>query len=192
MTTITEVQQEIEALGSQVAGLKEKLLEARRKLPREEVRDYEFQNWNGGITRLSELFGGRTDLIVVHNMGKGCVYCTLWADGLNGFVKPLEDRAAFVVVSPNPPDVQKPFAASRGWKFKMVSSEGDTFTQDMGFFNDAEGYWPGFSTFTKDPDGKIYRIGKAIFGPGDEFCAVWPMFDLLADGVNDWEPKYDY
>lgn len=192
MTPVTNPTQEIEALTRQIMELKEKLKEAQRNYPREEVRDYTFQDWDGATTSLSELFGDRTDLLVVHNMGKGCVYCTLWADGLNGLIKPLEDRAAFVVVSPNDPATQKQFAASRGWRFKMVSSEGDTFTGDMGFWNESDGYWPGVSAFTKTPDGKIYRTGKSFFGPGDDFCAAWPLFDLLADGVNDWEPKYEY
>ena len=40
-------------------------------------------------------------------MGRGCSYCTLWADGFNGLRHHFEDRAAFVVVSPDTPEQQK-------------------------------------------------------------------------------------
>lgn len=191
MATTTSQHEEIQRLTREIMQLKEKLKDAQSNFPHEEVRDYTFKTPEGEV-KLSELFGDRPDLLVIHNMGKGCVYCTLWADGINGLVKPIEDRAALVVISPNPPAVQSDFAASRGWKFRMASSEGDSFTGDMGFWNESDGYWPGVSAFKKTEDGKIYRTGYAVFGPNDDFCAVWPMFDLLADGVNNWEPKYDY
>jgi predicted dithiol-disulfide oxidoreductase (DUF899 family) len=63
-----------------------------------------------GSVQLSDLFGEHEDLIVIHNMGVSCPYCTLWADGFNGLIRHLEDRAAFVMVSPDPPDIQKEFA----------------------------------------------------------------------------------
>jgi peroxiredoxin len=40
---------------------------------------------------------------------------------LKGIYNHLADRAAVVVVSPDPPEVQQRFAQSRGWKFPMVS-----------------------------------------------------------------------
>jgi len=73
----------------------------------------------------------------------------------------------------------------------MVCSLGDTFTQDMGFHGE-DGYWPGVSAFRRDEDGRMHRVAKSFFGPGDDFCAVWPLFDLLEGGVGDWEPKYRY
>jgi predicted dithiol-disulfide oxidoreductase (DUF899 family) len=33
-----------------------------------------------GTVRLSELFAGKADLILIHNMGTTCPNCTLWAD----------------------------------------------------------------------------------------------------------------
>lgn len=69
--------------------------------------------------RLSDLFGRHEDLMVVHNMGSSCPGCTLWADGYNGVHHHVVTRAAFVVSSPDPPDVQEAFAASRGWRFLM-------------------------------------------------------------------------
>ena len=140
---------------------------------------------------LSELFGESDDLIVVHNMGKSCPYCTLWADGLNGVRDHLANRASFVVASPDEPKVQAEFASGRGWKFPMVSSAGTSFFNDMGFEIDGKAQ-PGVSAFHREDDGSIVRTGKAIFGPGDDFCAVWHLFDLLRGGPGEWEPRYEY
>ncbi len=41
-------------------------------------------------------------------------------------------------------------------------------------------------------DGKVVRVANAKFGPGDDFCAVWHLFDLIPEGPDDWQPKYKY
>ena len=125
-------------------------------------------------------------------MGTGCANCTMWADGFNGVFHHLENRAGFVVISPNDPETQKKFAASRGWKFKMCSAKGTSFNKDMGFENEKGGAQPGVSVFRKELGGKLFRVSKAPFGPGDDFCAVWHLFDLLAEGTAGWEPKFKY
>ena len=51
---------------------------------------------------------------------------------------------------------------------------------------------PGVSTFRKNADGTIDRIAKDFFGPGDLYCGVWHLFDLLADGVDGWEAQLEY
>ena len=33
----------------------------------------------------------------------------------------------------------------------------------------------------------VNMIGVAPFGPGDDFCPVWPMLDLLPE--RDWRPR---
>jgi predicted dithiol-disulfide oxidoreductase (DUF899 family) len=125
------------------------------------------------------MFGDKKDLIVIHNMGKSCGYCTMWADGFIGVYKHIERKAAFVLVSPDAPEIQKSFAADRGWGFKMYSAAGTQFIKDMGYVTDAGSYWPGASVFHKDDNGKITRITKTFFGPGDNFCSVWHFYDML-------------
>ncbi|MGE3182064.1 MAG: DUF899 family protein [Phycisphaerae bacterium] len=181
----------IQQLEKQMYELSTKLAAARRAAAPEPVQDYEFKTLDGPI-RLSELFNGRNELIVVHNMGKGCSYCTLWADGLNGFARPLNDRAAFVVMSPDAPVVQKEFADSREWKFRLVSYGESDFAKDMGFEKSGGSFHPGVSAFRKNDDGSIVRTGFASFGRGDQFCSVWHLFDLLGSSHDDWAPKYDY
>ena len=180
----------IRALESALVRQQEKLATLKRRQPREPVADYTLAGPQGPV-KLSALFGGRRDLIVVHNMGRSCRYCTMWADGFNGLRAHLGDRAAFVVVSPDPVKVQRKFAASRGWKFPMYSGEGSTFIKDMGFLPKPDQPWPGVSTFHR-ARGKIHRVASAPFGPFDAFCATWPFFALLAGGVAGWQPKYRY
>ncbi len=193
--THTDIDREIEALQNEIDAAKQRLIEARRRRPKERVADYELKSVEGTPVRLSELFGEKDDLIVVHNMGTGCSSCTMWADGFSGLAPHLMDRASFVVCSPDKPEVQKRFALKRNWGFRMVSAHDSPFPRDMGFWQD-EGPnprpWPGVSTFRREPDGTIVRIAKAFFDAGDDFCAVWPLFELLERGVDGWEPKYTY
>ena len=188
--TGTELYSEIERLEEYLVVQHERLAELKRQLPRKEVSDYTLAGPEGPV-RLSELFGAKSDLIVIHNMGKGCRYCTLWADGFNGLLPHLEDRAAFAVVSPDPVDVQREFAASRHWRFTLASGQGSTFIEDMGFRGE-KAYRPGLSTYHRTQEGRIERVARAAFGPFDPFCGVWHLFALLDAGVNDWEPRHRY
>ena len=160
------------------------------KLKPQEVKDYEFLDLNNKKIKLSELFENKKDLILIHNMGASCAYCTMWADGFNGVRRHLENRAGFAVVSNDPPTLQKKFAKSRGWKFKMVSAANNSFTKDMKM-GTAQEPMPGVSTFFKQKN-KIFLVGKDNFGPGDKYCSVWPFLDLLKTSSNRWEPKFVY
>jgi predicted dithiol-disulfide oxidoreductase (DUF899 family) len=102
----------------------------------------------------------------------------------------IENRAAFVVASPDDPQAQEKFKASRGWNFRMVSHRDSTFAADMGYRRD-DGWLPGVSVFKKQ-GGKIVRVADTSFGPGDDFCSIWHFFDLLPEGAADWRPKYKY
>lgn len=188
----TKTDSQIDELEYQLQDLKQKVAELRRQRPREEVRDYQLLDSEGREVSLSKLFGDQRDLILVHNMGRGCSYCTMWADGFNGLLPHLESRAAFVLTSPDKPESQKEFVQSRGWKFPVYSAAGTSFIADMGFDDEQEGLMPGVSVFTKEADGKIYRVSRAEFGPGDNFCATWHFFELLPEGIDGWEPKLSY
>ena len=183
---------QIESLQKKIMESKKQLVDLRRKRPLEPIKDYVFKTHDGSDISLSQMFGDKCDLILVHNMGKGCRYCTLWADGFTGFTKHLESRAGFVVISKDAHDVQRDFYMSRRWNFQMYSSNQSTFNRDMGYENEKGGQLPGMSAFYKDESGQIFRTGSTLFGPGDDFCAVWPMLDLLKDGPSGWEPKYHY
>jgi predicted dithiol-disulfide oxidoreductase (DUF899 family) len=173
----------------QIADLRRKMREVQSAIAPQEVKDYEFSDLTGK-RRLSELFGPHDTLFVIHNMGTGCSYCTMWADGFNGVFEHLRSRAAFVVISPDTPEQQRQFAQSRGWKFPMLSHQGTTFASDMGYGRDGR-VTPGVSVF-KRQDGKVVRVSDTAFSPGDDFCTVWHLFDLIPEGTAGWRPKYKY
>ncbi len=173
----------------QIADLREKMRAAQASIEPEEVRDYELRRAEGGKVKLSELFGDKDTLLVVHNMGASCPYCTLWADGFNGVFDHLRNRAAFVLTSPDTPEQQQKFAQGRGWRFPMVSCQGTTFPQDMGYWRD--GPMPGVSVF-KRVGGHIARVSDTSFSPGDDFCSVWHFLDLIPEGSAGWQPKFSY
>ena len=186
------IEEELSKAEKELEKCKAKVSKLRREFAAQKMDDYTFYDPDGKKIPLSSLFGDKEDLILIHNMGKECRYCTLWADGFNGVYWHLENRAGFVVASPNDPATVKTFSQGRGWKFKMISMHETSFNKDMGFESEKGKPMPGVSTFHRDTDGKISRIGAAYFGPGDEFCAVWHILDLLKDGPNGWEPKYSY
>jgi predicted dithiol-disulfide oxidoreductase (DUF899 family) len=123
-------------------------------------------------------------------MGTGCRNCTMWADGFNGVLPHLEDRAAFVVSSPDDPATQCAFAAARGWRFRMVSHQGTNFAADMGYRGE-HGWRPGVSVFRRAGD-RILRVSDTDFDAGDDFCPVWHLFELLPEGAAGWRPKFSY
>ncbi len=188
------LEQEMERLHSQLSSTYQELLALKRGNPHT-VEDYTFVGPDGNELHLSDLFGEGDDLILVHNMGSRCPYCTLWGDGFNGVYHHLSDRAPFYVVSPDSPEKQREFAESRGWRFPMISDQATEFTRAMGYLfdNDGKSWWmPGVSVFKRSADGTITRVAKDIFGPGDPYCSIWPMFDLLADGPGNWQPSIHY
>jgi predicted dithiol-disulfide oxidoreductase (DUF899 family) len=181
-----------------VVSLERKLREARAQLHealaeavRGEVRDYAFETLDGPVT-LFALFRDKRDLFVIHNMGSTCPQCTMWADGFNGLYAHIADRAACVVASPDAPETQATFAASRGWRFPMISTNGTTFAADMGFADAAGRMLPGVSVFQKQ-GGRIVRVSASGFDAGEAFgCPIWHLFGLLPEGVDGWKPKISY
>lgn len=179
--SITEIQEEI-------TKLKDELRQAQLSAEPKPIQDFSFETEAGTVT-LSSLFGGSHDLLIWHNMGKGCDYCTLWADGLNGQFRQIENRCPIVMVSPDKVHVQKDLATKRGWEFKLVRDADKAFTTDLGFYSQEKGYWPGISSFYRDDSGQIFHVNSAIFGPGDDFCLLWPALDLLKGGAEGFEPE---
>src|SRR5262249_49873389 len=129
----------------QISDLRGKIRELQESVEPQPVMDYTLATRDGPV-RLSQLFGDQASLVVVDNMGASCSYCTIWADGFNGLLPHMENRAAFVVASPDDPQAQEKFKASRGWRFRMVSHRDSTFAADMGYRRD-DGWLPGVSVF---------------------------------------------
>lgn len=180
---------QLRAYRKRIGTIRRRMRAVQQNIEPEPVEDYAFTTGRGP-RRLSELFGKHRDLFVIHNMGSSCPYCTLWADGFNGLYPHLRNRAAFVVASPDPPSVQQRFARGRGWRFPMVSHAGTTFAADMGY-RSRTGWRPGISAFQRASAG-VVRVSDTSLSPGDDFCALWHMLDLLPEGRAGWQPKLSY
>jgi len=191
MTTATPAHADarVNDLLERIGKLKNELSDARRARPAEPVEDWQLRDLDDKPVRLSELFGEHRDLLVVHNMGKRCNYCTLWADGMTGYVRHFATRCGFALCSADPPATAREHAKARGWTYRVVSGAGSDFARAMGYVTDTGSALPGVSAFRKLDDGRIVRTAHTPFGPGDDFCAVWPLFDLLQGGAGKWEPK---
>ncbi|MBX7041413.1 MAG: DUF899 family protein [Ignavibacteria bacterium] len=176
------VYKELSAINDEIEKLRKKRKELNAKAGAMSVSNYTLKDRDGNEVKLYDLFGDNNFLIVIHNMGKGCSYCTMWADGMKDTFREVEKKAGFVLVSPDKPEVHKAFAESRGWGFRSYSSDGSEFTYDLGYEVRKDGksyYWPGVSVLEKRADGSVVRVTKDFFGPGDFFCNVWHFYDLL-------------
>lgn len=181
--------EEIAAIEKQLYELTTRLNELRKTNSEVEVPNYTFSTLDGEVTLL-DLFGGQERLLVIHNMGQGCRYCTLWADGFNGFLPHLESAMSVVLVSKDSPDVQRRYANSRAWRFRLASHGGGKYIQEQNVSDD-ESNAPGAVVYQRDGES-IMRKNAAVFGPGDLYCSMWNLLGLAGLGVADWTPQYRY
>ena len=188
--TYKETRNKLTGYRRQITELRKQMREAQSSVEPEEVKDYEFTTPEGTV-RLSRLFGVKEYLFLIHNMGTSCPSCTLWADGFNGIYDHLANRGAFVVSSPDPPEIQRAFAKDRAWRFRMVSHQGTSFAADMGYRSESGSCLPGVSVFRRE-QGRILRVSDTRFDVGDDFCPLWHMFDLLPEGAGTWKPRFKY
>lgn len=180
---------EIAALEAQIFELTGKLNALRQAELGDTVPNYTFAT-QGGETSLLSLFGDHDTLLVIHNMGQGCRYCTLWADGFNGFLPHLESAMSVVLVSKDAPDLQRQFANSRGWRFRLASHGGGAYVQEQ-TVQDGAANMPGAVVYTRDGD-TIRRKNAVVFGPGDLFCSAWNLLALAGLNTETWTPQYTY
>lgn len=180
---------EAEKLEFEIMEKAQRLAALRREEGDIEVTDYAFQT-SDGATSLAALFAGRERLLMIHNMGQGCRYCTLWADGVNGVLSHLEDAMAVALVSKDPPELQRRMALDRGWKFRMASHGGGPYMAEQCSMGEHANY-PG-ATVYEQKGSKIVRRGRTAFGPGDLYSPVWHFLALAGLGEQDWTPQFHY
>jgi len=188
--------------------LRDQLSAERRELPWVRVdKEYVFQG-PAGKESLSELFGGKTQLVVQHFMfgpdwEAACKSCSFWADNYNGIVPHLAQRdVAFVAVSLAPFDRIEAFRRRMGWSFKWVSSHGSDFNRDYHvsftpqelegevYYNYA---WqkmavtelPGTSVFYKDPSGTVFHTYSCYQRGLDMMNAAYHYLDLVPKGRDE-------
>ena len=179
---IIELEQNISKLMAELNTL-------RKSNPGTPVPNYSFATLTGQVTLL-ELFGENDKLLAIHNMGQGCRYCTLWADGFNGLLSHLESALSVVLLSKDSPEVQRRFANARGWRFRTASHGGGDYIREQSVFKGDDNY-PGAVVYERDGD-TILRKNSCVFGPGDIYCSMWSLLGLAGLGEEEWTPQYTY
>lgn len=180
---------QIAELEQQIYQLNLQLQELRQSNVAEPVGRYEFATQNGTATLL-ELFGEHDKLLMIHNMGQACRYCTLWADGFNGFVAHLESAMSVVLVSKDSPAAQRSFASSRGWRFRLASHGGGAYIKEQSAQAGANNM-PGAVTYERQGD-QVLRKNACVFGPGDQFCPAWDLLSMAGLTEAQWTPQFSY
>ena len=179
----------IAALEGQIFELTAQLNALREAEPGAEVPDYDFTNTDGS-TSLRELFGEQDTLLMIHNMGQGCRYCTLWGDGFNGFLPHLESAMSVVLVSKDTPAQQRQFANNRGWRFRLASHGGGPYIKEQSAL-EGESNMPGAVVYSRD-GARILRKNSCVFGPGDLYCSAWALLALAGMSEKNWTPQFGY
>lgn len=188
---------------------RDRLSAKRRALPWVKVdNDYVFQGADGPVS-LSELFDGRSQLIVYHFMfgpdwEEGCTGCSLLSDEVDGPRQHFEHNdVSYVAVSRGPVEKLEAYRKRMGWSFRWVSSAESDFNFDYNvsfpkgqreqgvFYNfemrpDPEvDELPGISVFTKDEDGIIYHTYSTFGRGGEMFLSVYGWLDVVPKGRNE-------
>jgi predicted dithiol-disulfide oxidoreductase (DUF899 family) len=190
----------------------ERVAAQRRKLPLGGVvrEDYVFDAPGGGRVRLSELFAGGKNSLIVYNfmfgpaMKAACPACTSILDSVDGASPHVTQRANLVIVARSPIDRIMEHARARGWRnLRLLSSSGNTYNRD--YFGETESgeQWPMLNVFVKR-GGRIHHTyaTELFFAPKDKGMdprhvdAIWPvwnLFDYVPEGRGtNWYPRLSY
>ncbi len=184
---------------------------ARRTLPWVRVETpYVFDGPDGKQT-LADLFAGNSQLVIYHFMfgagwEQGCPSCSLIADHIDGSVVHLAQRdVTLAVVSHAPLPQIEAFRQRMGWRFKWVSSAGNSFNHDFhvsftpedraqgngkvlynyepsGFAGDEA---PGLSVFARDQDGAIFHTYSTYARGLDILIGAYNYLDLVPKGRDE-------
>ena len=181
----------------------------RREMPWEKVqKQYVFEGPRGK-EMLTDLFDGRSQLIVYHFMfgpgwKEGCPSCSFLADSFDGSVVHLAHRdTTFVAISrATLPEIEA-FKKRMGWKFKWVSSSGTDFNFDYQASASkdeiAKGkvYYnyeltefpseerPGASIFYKNKAGEIFHTYSTYARGLDMLLTAYNYLDLTPKGRDE-------
>lgn len=180
--------------------LRDQLSQQRRDLPWERVdKEYDFEGPNGKET-LSELFAGKSQLIVYHFMfdpawEAGCKSCSFWADNFNGIDIHLKHRdVSFLAISRAPLSKLEAYKKRMGWSFKWVSSFGTDFNYDYNVSftpeevaneNAFDTEVVGISVFYKDPDGTVFHTYSCYSRGVDMLNGAYHYIDLTPKGRDE-------
>jgi len=188
---------------------RDQLSRERREIPWVKVeKDYLFDGPNGKES-LSDLFDGRSQLLVYHFMfgpdwEEGCPSCSFLSDNFNGTDIHLKHRdVTLLAISKAPLSKLQAYQARMGWNFKWVSSFANDFNRDFYvsftpeeiekgevYYNYQKGNQPseelpGASVFYKDENGTMYHT-YSTYGRGlDMLIGTYHFLDLVPKGRDE-------
>jgi predicted dithiol-disulfide oxidoreductase (DUF899 family) len=181
------------------ARLRDQLSQERRDLPWERVgNDYTFESSAGQVT-LSDLFAGKSQLIVYHfmfdvNDEEGCEHCSFWADNFNGIDVHLRQRdVSFVAVSRAPLSKLEAFQRRMGWTFTWVSSLPSDFNFDYqaSFTPESRERGDAYYNYTLGDPGMPNREGISVFYQ-DEKGDIFHTYSTYARGIDMVNGAYQF
>jgi len=175
------------------------LSKARRAIPWVRVeKDYVFDSPRGKES-LSDLFAGRSQLIVYHFMfapdwDEGCQHCSFWADNFNPIGVHLNHRdVTMVVISRASVEKLEAFKKRMKWSFKWVSSLKNEFNFDynVSFTPEEEKKGKVFYNFKKDDFVMTDREGVSVFYK-DASGQIFHTYSAYARGIDLLNTAYNY
>ena len=193
----------------ELTRMSDELARQRRELPWVPVeREYVFETVDGPKT-LTELFDGRSQLLVYHFMHgpltpDGCPGCTFTTDHFERTVVHLNNHdVTFVCASRSPVEALQAYGRRMGWTFPWVSSGGTDFNLDFALYTEEErragtGYnfgtprraelnvkdddeMMGLSAFALD-DGVVYHTYSCFDRGTDVLATTWQLLDRTPRG----------
>ncbi len=198
----------------ELTRLRDQLSQDRRELPWVQVdKEYLFDGPNGQET-LSELFEGRSQLIIYHFMygpdwAEGCPSCSFWADNFDDSVVHLHHRdITLLAVSRAGLDSLEAYKKRMGWSFKWVSSFENDFNRDyhVSFTSDEmkngemdynfritqfpSEEAPGISVFYRDEEGNVFHTYSCYARGLDMLNVAYHYMDLVPKGRDESNLPY--
>jgi predicted dithiol-disulfide oxidoreductase (DUF899 family) len=193
--------------------LRDKINAERLALPWVKVGSNYIFDTPSGKRHLSELFDGRSQLLVYHFMlgpgwGAGCPGCSFLSDHIDGALPHLEHHdVTLTAVSRAPLSEIEAYKNRMGWRFPWVSASGTDFNYDyqVSFpkeelakgkvvYNFSEmpvpagttgTEMPGLSAFYKDDAGQVFHTYSSYARGGEELIGTLMILDRAPLGRNE-------
>jgi len=194
-----EARRELLKKEKEFTRLRDQLSKLRRDLPWERVeKSYVFEGPSGKET-LSDLFDGRSQLVVYHFMfapdwDAGCPHCSHWADNFDRVIVHLNQRdVTMIAVSRAPYSNLVVYEKRMGWSFKWVSSFGSDFNFDYqaSFTPNQLAEKRAFYNFAEQDPGISEREGVSIFYK-DRNGDIFHTYSTYARGIDMMNVDYQY
>jgi predicted dithiol-disulfide oxidoreductase (DUF899 family) len=188
--------------------LRDQLSRERRELPWELVeKDYVFEGADGPRS-LSDIFAGRSQLVVYHAMfnpdtagpntswtvDAACSFCSFWMDNFNGVTVHLNHRdITMVAVSRAAYPAIAAYKKRMGWSFPWYSSGGSDFNLDcdVSYSEDQLRAGPVQYNYASINGHRTEQPGISVFFK-DETGEVFHTYSTYARGLDMLNVAYHY